>query len=202
MPSAQKPSEWDERFRRGDHVSSTPDPFLDRAASYYPLLPSWKSDGTNTTRGSQALDLACGSGRHAVSLAQAGFETSAIDFSEQALVHTRRLAAERGVRVACRLQDIEAADFDLDEEVYDSVIVFFFLHRPLFAALRHCLRPGGLIVYKTYSTDQLRYPGRPRHRMHMLEPNELLRHFDGFRVLRYEEEWEGRGTAALIAQKI
>jgi len=30
----------------------------------------------------------------------------------------------------------------------------------------------------------------------------LLRIFVGFRVLRYEEEWEGKGTAALIAQKI
>jgi hypothetical protein len=37
--------------------------------------------------------------------------------------------------------------------------------------------------------------------MHMLEHNELLREFSSFRVLRYEEEWEGRGTAALIAQK-
>ena len=57
-------------------------------------------------------------------------------------------------------------------------------------------------MYKTYSVDQLRYPGRPSHRAHMLEYNELLRAFAGFRVLRYEEEWEGRGTAALIAQKV
>ena len=160
-----------------------------------------QASAADPAQGLRAVDLACGSGRHAVSLAQAGFETTAIDFSEQALVHTSRLAAEKGVSVACRLQDIEAADFDLDEEAYDLAIVFFFLHPPLFPALRQCLRPGGLIIYKTYTTDQLRYPGRPRHRMHMLEPNELLRLFDGFRVLRYEEESEGKGTAALIAQK-
>ena len=64
-----------------------------------------------------------------------------------------------------------------------------------------CLRPGGLLIYKTYSVDQLRYPGRPRHRIHMLEPNELLKVFSEFRVLRYEEEWESKGTAALVARK-
>jgi hypothetical protein len=37
--------------------------------------------------------------------------------------------------------------------------------------------------------------------MYLLEHNELLGEFSGFRVLRYEEEWEGRGTAALVAQK-
>ena len=198
MPSAD---EWNERFRRGDHVSANADPFFEKSADHYPLLPSWQADATNPAHGLRALDLACGSGRHGVYLAQAGFETTAIDFSEQALAHTARLAAEKGVSVECRLDDVEAAGFSLDEEVYDLAAVFFFLHRPLFPVLRQCLRPGGLIVYKTYSTGQLRYPGRPRHRTHMLEPNELLRLLDGFRVLRYEEEWEGRGTAALIAQK-
>jgi len=57
------------------------------------------------------------------------------------------------------------------------------------------------MIYKTYSTDQLRYPGRPRHPMHLLEPNELLRLLEGFRVLRYEEKWTPAGTEATVAQK-
>jgi hypothetical protein len=48
---------------------------------------------------------------------------------------------------------------------------------------------------------QLLYPGRPRHPVHLLEPNELLRMVEGLRVWRYEETWEGRGTAAVIARK-
>ena len=35
----------------------------------------------------------------------------------------------------------------------------------------------------------------------LLEPNELLRMVEGFRVWRYEENWQGRGTAAVVAQK-
>lgn len=199
MPTA---GEWDKRFSRGDHVCTTPDPFFGKLASYYPLLPQWKVSPENPARGLRALDLACGSGRHAVSLAQIGFQTTAVDFSEQALTCTHRLAVDKGVTVDCRLEDIEAKSFQLSQELYDLAAVLFFLHRPLFPVLRDCLRSGGLIIYKTYSTDQLRYPGRPSSRMHMLAPNELLRFFVGFRVLRYEEEWEGRGTAALIAQKI
>jgi hypothetical protein len=36
---------------------------------------------------------------------------------------------------------------------------------------------------RIYTVDQLRYPGRSRHRLHLLEPNELLRLLAGFRVL-------------------
>ena len=196
-------AKWDDRFRRGDHASSTPDPFLLTSSNYWPLLPGWKSDSeTASATGLAALDVACGAGRHAVYLAKAGFSVTAADFSSQALARVRELAAAEDVSIRCIEKDLEAEQVDLGNEAYDLAVVFFYLPRPLFDALRRCLRPGGLVVYKTYSADQLRYPGRPRHRLQMLEHNELLRVFAEFRVLRYEEEWEGRGTAALIARKV
>ena len=67
---------------------------------------------------------------------------------------------------------------------------------------RQSIEQRWLLVYKTYTVDQLRFGGRPRHKMYFLEHNELLRVFATYRVLRYEEEWEGKGSAALIAQKI
>jgi SAM-dependent methyltransferase len=178
---------WDARFRAGDHAGSTPDPFLLSVSDCLALLPS----------GAAALDLACGAGRHAVWLAERGFQVTAIDFSAEALALTGR----RSSAVRCLQLDLEASDIDLGRDAYDLICGFFFLHRPLFPALRAALRPGGLLIYKTYTTDQLRYPGRPRHPMHLLEPNELLRLVEGFRVLRYEEVWEGKGTAAVAAQR-
>ncbi|MBG99541.1 MAG: hypothetical protein CMN58_04235 [Solibacterales bacterium] len=195
-------SEWDERFRKGDSILTEPDSFFLKLRSCYPLLPHWGVPTEDPLKRLQALDLACGSGRHAINLAQVGFETTAIDFSKQALTCVRRSAIHQGVTVDCRLEDVEAVDFGLGRESYDLVAVFFFLHRPLFPVLRRCLRPGGLVIYKTYTTKQFRHAEWPRQRVHVLEPNELLCLFEGFRVLRYEEEWEGRGTAALIAQKI
>ena len=147
------------------------------------------------------MDLACGAGRHAVWLAEQGFRVTAIDFSEEALAKTRRLAKEKNVTLDCRRLNLEAPAVELGREAYDLICGLFFLHRPLFPKLREALKPGGLILYKTYTVDQLRFPGRPRHPMHLLEPNELLRLLEGFRVLLYEETWQGRGTAAIVAQR-
>jgi SAM-dependent methyltransferase len=195
MSSAQ---DWDERFLSGDHASPKPDPFLAVSSKHWPLLPS-----RNSARNAQptALDVACGAGRHSVALAEAGFDVTAIDFSAAGLRKGADLASQGGVAVDWMERDLESAGADFGESLYDLVAVFFFLHRPLFPALRRSLKPGGLLVYKTYSVDQLSNPGGPRRREYLLEPNELLRAFAGFRVLVYEEEWEGKGTASLIAQK-
>ena len=196
--------EWDDRFRQGDHVDSAPDPFFTTSRRYWPMIPGWRAQAErpgSSTGSLSALDLACGAGRHAVELAQAGFQATAVDFSSEGLSRARALARKHKVSIERLEKDLEAEEADLGEAAYDLVVVFFYLHRPLFSALRRCLRRGGLIVYKTYSVDQLLYPGRPRHRAVMLEHNELLKVCAGFRVLRYEEEWEGKGTAALIAQK-
>lgn len=188
-------AKWDERFRLGEHGSAEIDPVLSLSKKYWPLLV--------TARDVQptALDVACGAGRHAVYLAGEGFRVSAVDLSAEGLTQARQLAACRNVSIETQQVDLEAEDVDLGESLYDLVVVCFFLHRPLLPVLRRAIRPGGLVVYKTYSVDQLKYPGRPRHRMHMLEHNELLREFADFRILDYTEEWEGKGTAALVAQK-
>jgi SAM-dependent methyltransferase len=194
-------AEWDERFARGDHASPEIDPFLADSAKYWRLLPAWNAGVARPAMGRKALDIACGAGRHAVYLAEAGFDVTAVDFSLQGLEAAQKLATARQIKIETRHVDLETPGLDLGGAAFDVVVVFFYLHRPMFATLARCIRPGGLLVYKTYSVDQLRYPGRPRHSMHMLEHNELLREFSSFRVLRYEEEWEGRGTAALIAQR-
>ena len=192
--------EWDERFRTGDHASESPDPFLETSRRYWGLLPG-RDPLVSPSDPLRAIDIACGAGRHAVRLAAAGFHVRAVDFSAQALRRADGLARSRGLSIETVLQDLETGNADLGHELFDLAVVFFYLHRPLFPVLKKCLKPGGLLVYKTYSVDQLRHPGGPRNRMYMLEHNELLNAFSGFRVLRYEEEWEEKGTAALIAQK-
>jgi SAM-dependent methyltransferase len=187
MPSQDQ---WNERYRRGEHSADAPDAFLVACAEYWDLLGS-----------RVAADLACGAGRHAVHLAEQGFETTAIDFAEAGLVATRERAARRGLDVATRMLDLEAPAADLGAEAFDLIVAVHFLHRPLFAAIKRALRPGGLVVYKTYTRDQLALPEGPTNPAYVLEPNELLREFSDYRVLRYEEKISGEGTAALLAQK-
>ena len=179
-------AQWDERFRQGSHDEADPDPFLVRSADAWDLL-----------EGREAADIACGAGRNAAFLAESGFPVTAVDFSAEAL----RLAQARAASIRPLQLDLESLGLDLGENVFDLACVFRFLHRPLFPALRRAVKPGGLLVYHTYTTDQLQFEGGPRDPRHLLEPGELLRQFSEWRVLRYEEEWRGRGTAALLARK-
>ena len=182
--------QWNERYRRGEHSLGSPDPFLVASSAYWDLLGS-----------RVAADLACGAGRNAAYLAERGFETTAFDFAEAGLEATRRRAAERGLHLRVELVDLEAPETDLGAEAFDLIVVVHFLHRPLFSVIRRALKPGGLVVYKTYTRDQLGLPEGPTNPAYVLEANELLREFGDYRVLRYEEKISGEGTAALLAQK-
>jgi len=193
-------ADWDRRFRKGDHTDATPDPFFETSQKYWPLVTQARSH--DCTAPLAAVDIACGAGRHAAALAAQGFDTTAVDFSPEALRLVSDSARSRGLDIRTRRIDLESTGASLGDSCFDLAFVFFYLHRPLFAAIDRCLRPGGLLIYKTYTVDQLLHGGRPRHKMYFLEHNELLRVFAGYRVLRYEEEWEGKGSAALAAQKI
>lgn len=187
--SQQERAEWDERFRTGDHAGSGPDPFLTQLEEYSGLFPP----------GRRALDLACGAGRNAVYLAERGWDVTACDFSLEGLRKAQQLARERGVRLQLFCTDLETAQ--LPPAAFDLILCFFYLERDLFPQFKSALRPGGLLIYKTYTVEQLRFPGRPRHSTYLLKPQELLEAFREFRVLHYQEIVQDRGVAQLIAQK-
>ena len=180
---------WDERYSLGDRSGTAPDAFLLQLEAYRELLPAKV----------RALDVACGAGKNAVWLAAQGWRVTGCDVSLPGLRAAKQLATERGVGL-----DLFCLDLDTPPRCparFDLIVCFFFLDRNLFAWFREALAPGGIIVYKTYTVDQLRFPGRSRHREHLLEHQELLTHFRDFRVLCYQEIVEGQGVAQLIAQK-
>jgi SAM-dependent methyltransferase len=145
------------------------------------------------------LDLAAGAGRHAVWLVERGWSVTACDISLEGLRRAKARATERGVRLALYCQDLESASLPANR--FDLIVCFFYLQRDLFTPIRAALCPGGLIVYKTYTADNRHLPGGPTHPLHLLQPQELLNEFRGFRVLFYEETVKERGVAQLIAKK-
>ncbi len=159
-----------------------------------------------------ALDIAAGSGRNALYLAGQGFTVHGIDRDESALAQLERAAKERGLRnVSTTRLDLERDPDnppELAQEVYDVVVVFFYLYRPLFPALLRALKPGGMLMYETFLIDNHLRHQHPRRREFCLEHNELLELITGLRVLRYEEGEHEAGpssgrtfTARLIAEK-
>ena len=187
---------WNKKYSEGSHGSLEPDPFL---VSAYDEFLAGKPPGI-------ALDIAGGVGRHAIWLAQRGWRTRLIDISDVGIGLAEKNASRALGPVAKEfLITSEVADLnsvqDFGREQYDLVLVFYFLERELFPALAAALKPGGLLIYKTYTTEQKNFPGGPRHPMFLLQPNELLHAFPSLRVLHYPETIREKGVAELVARK-
>ena len=194
---------WNQRYSRGSHASLAPDPFLMQAFDEYvrPQFP----------RGGLALDLAGGVGRHAIWLARRNWKVSLVDISEVGLEHAKKNARDLARRIKFVAADLQnrsrhrassrAQSFSLGRSAYDLLVVFFYLERSLFPRLVRALKPGGFLIYKTYTLDQMKFPGGPSHPLHLLKPNELLDAFSSLRVLSYRETIHDRGVAELLARK-
>jgi tellurite methyltransferase len=121
-------TKWNERYRASHDDLPIPLPFFVECVSS--LKPG------------KALDIACGTGRHAIWLAEHGWQVTAIDGSDVAI----ELLRARGLEIETRVEDIEAQDFRLPGEDYELIVDTFFLHRPLFLQIKAKLRPGGVVV--------------------------------------------------------
>lgn len=121
--------------------------------------------------GGDALDLACGGGRHARYFASLGYTVDAVDRDQVSL---RALAHVAGVRPLTA--DLENAPWPYGQRVWDGIVVTRYLYRPLFAALIASLREGGVLIYETFMVGNERF-GRPSNADFLLRPNELLTAF-------------------------
>ena len=191
MPQNEREA-WNQRYRDGSHGGSGPDPFLIKSYEEFiqPLFPA----------GGSALDVAGGTGRHAVYLAERDWRVTLADISELGIERASDLATRRGVTIDFLIGDARSLEFG--RERFDIVMVFFYLEREIFPALCAAMRPGGLIVYKTYTHEHEKFASRGlSHPMYFLGDNELLHAFPGFRVLHYRESVHERGIAELVARK-
>jgi SAM-dependent methyltransferase len=120
------------------------------------------------------LDVACGTGSHAVELSRAGFAVTGVDGSEEMLRHARRKARAAGVSVRFEQQTMEglapAEQFDVVTCLFDS-IGYLRTDRRVLAALRRMfdvLEPGGILILEVWHA-------RP-----------MLRSFDPVRIRRVQ----------------
>jgi len=184
---------WDNRYRdREAFPEKGRAPFLMESV---PFLP----------RHSRVLDVAVGPGRNALYLASLGFDVVGIDISRVALERCQETARRDGLRLQTILADLET--FPLPERAFDAVLNFYFLQRDLCPALAAALRPGGVLVFQSYTTEQRRYPWGPTRDEHLLKPGELRALFSGLEVLVYREEIEmgergEKAVASLIARRV
>lgn len=148
-----------------------------------------------------ALDVASGRGRNAMWLAQHGLDTVAIDRDAAALEELRAIAARLNLPVRTEMVDLEAGGAGLPVEAYDVVVVVHYLHRALFPALKQAVRPGGVLVYETFTAGQA-VRGKPTNPAFLLKPGELRELVAPCEVLvEREGDFEGKMLASVIARR-
>lgn len=151
-------SDWDERYRRGEHINDDPHPLVIEFAAR--LKPG------------RALDVACGAGRHSIFLAERGWQVTAVDNSSVAIELLRQRAAARGARVDARVADLERSEFVIEPNTYDLIINCCYLQRDLFSSIRAGVCTGGLVIAVVAMVDD--DPNiKPMNPAFLLQPDEL-----------------------------
>ena len=139
----------------------------------------------------RALDLACGEGRNAVWLAERGWRTTGVDFSDVALAKAERLAASRGVEVDWVHADV--VEHEPERGAFDLVAVLYLQlpHEQLAEVLRTsvgALAPGGTLVVLGHDTTNLTHGhGGPRDASVLFTPEDVVPHLEGLVVERAEK---------------
>ncbi len=178
---------WDRKYRDGNpNPGFEPEPLL---ISHAQLL-----DGKGT-----ALDLACGVGHNAMFLARRGYTVTAIDGSETGLGYCRAATRNTPLRIHLVAADLERISLPRDH--FDVVLVVRYLYRPLMAQIKTALKPGGLVIYKTFNTNHLRE--RPDFKKeYLLERGELPGWFSGYDLIATNDSPRVEDTCSyLIGRK-
>lgn len=144
--------------------------------------------------GGAVLDLACGRGRHARLLAERGHAVTAVDRDREALA---ALAGAPGIEpLYADLED--GAPWPFGGRRFAAVVVFNYLHRPLFPHLAAALAGGGVLIYETFAAGNERF-GRPSNPHFLLRPGELLDAFGPLLgIVAFEQGRVARPKAAVI----
>ena len=159
---------WEEKYRDVTGVPPlTPDQLLVRYAN---LL---KGEGL-------ALDLAAGTCHTSVQLSMLGLQVIALDCSLTALQIGQRIAALNGVGIKGLVADLD--NWPFPKSTFEVITCFRYLNRELFPAMRNALKPGGLLLYKTFNQHHLQ--AFPRFNPnYLLRPGELTRAFPDLELI-------------------
>jgi tellurite methyltransferase len=174
---------WNAKFLAGEGQSLEPDPFVIEVCAR--LAPG------------RALDLAGGAGRHALWLARHGWDATLADLSDEGLAIAGKRAEEARFVLQLRREPAEESlAWAAAKAPFDLIVVVWCLLREQFPVLPSALAPGGTLLYKTRTSDHLRYTEGHSLRT-ALQPGELRMAFPALKTILYRE---ANGVAELVAR--
>jgi SAM-dependent methyltransferase len=181
---------WNRRYAQRIELAP-PDAFLVEA------FDRWIA--SRFPHGGRGLDLAGGRGQNAMFLVERGWQVTLVDVSDAAIEQAKQQARDRELSIEYQIAD--AGDFLARTEAaaFDLVMVFFFLDRRLWDEIRRVLRHRGLLLYKTYTVENLKFGREPSNPDYLLRPGELPAEFSDFELLHSRETYTNPATAELAA---
>ena len=182
---------WNARYRGGAGPDAPAAFLTDRAD----LLPA----------SGRALDLAGGTGRHAVWLAARGLEVTLVDVADGACASARERAAQAGVRLTAVRAELGVDP--LPAGPFAVVLAHHYLDRAVWRQAATQLAPAGVLLACQPTVTNLERHDRPSRRW-LLDDGEVhtlaatLR-ADGLEVLEAAEGWtpQGRHEARLVVRR-
>jgi len=171
---------------------------------YLPQLKSLHRNSQTTV-----LDLACGNGRNGLYLVENDIAVTFADINSAAIEQLKQHASKDEHQ---QFMDFWSVDFEQEANMplankhFAAIMVFRYLHRSLFDQIKQAILPGGLIIYETFTTDQIQF-GRPKNPDFLLNSGELLNVFSGWEILHNFEgiiestSGSKQAIAQIVAQK-
>jgi SAM-dependent methyltransferase len=173
---------WNQRYAEGrDHNSSA----VVLLEDWLPRLPVGR-----------ALDVACGAGRNALLLAQAGYQVDAIDISDQGLSLAKVKAEQSGLHINWIEQDLDQP-YRFDSN-YDLIIVMWYVNLGLIGKLCDCLVPGGYLLSQQHLITDQAVIG-PSNTNYRVAPGELHDVVSRVDVIHYDESIETNADGKSVA---
>nr|WP_081992785.1 class I SAM-dependent methyltransferase [Collimonas arenae] len=167
-----------------------------------PVSP-WVSRFGGLIPAGTVLDLACGSGRHALWLASLGQDLNVLAVDRNPMA----LAEINAAGVTTRQVELEAGPSDALAQLFrpaqfSGVVVTNYLHRPLFPLILDSVAPQGVLLYETFAAGNEQF-GKPSNPDFLLQPGELLSLLaadivNSWHVLAFEDGFTEQPKPAMV----
>ena len=182
---------WNERYRSkeraGEDLQTEPTKLVVKA--------------TQNVSPGKALDLACGTGRNTIWLAQEGWAVTAVDGAGVALEILEERARKLNLNVKTVVADLHTGEYTITPSCWDLITICYYLQRDLIEPAKNGIRPGGLLLIIVHITEGDEQPTESR-----LRPGELARYFTNWEILHsYEGKPDDpahrRSVAEIVARR-
>ena len=140
---------WEQRYRGEAEIEdeSVPRP--------NPLVEQFLGDVPAAT----ALDLAAGTGRNAIWLAQRGWNVTAVEGALTAVDILERRSNKLAVPLRTVVADLQKGEFTIPPDAWNAIIICYYLQRDLIEAAKAGVRPGGILIVIVHTTEGESYRG-------------------------------------------